>query len=310
MHPYFQAIIESYAQSGRPYFHQGTPDEARAMMSASLLQAREPFGLPDLASVADDVISGSTGRIPIRRYVPLEKPLGKVVYLHSGGWVLGTLNHADAVCRRLTAYSQCELISVDYRLAPEHPFPAPLDDAWTVICEIAKEGDCPLLLAGESAGGNLAAACSIRARDQGGPPIAGTVLAYPVTNCDFETESYREIGSKNWLVSTQDMRWYWDHYCPKGVDRSDPLVSPLRLPDATGLPPAYICVAELDPLRSEGQAYALMLKSANVPVAFSCDQGMLHGYWSAAGVVDEATQAVAMAGAWMHSRITATDALS
>lgn len=187
VHPYFEAIIQSYAQSGRPYFHQGTPEEARAMMAASLLQARTPTGLPDLASIFDEVIFGPSGTIPIRRYVPKEKPLGKVIYLHSGGWVLGTLDHADAVCRRLAAHSQCELISVDYRLAPEHPYPAPLEDAWTVLCETAKDSQGPVLLVGESAGGNLAAACSIRARDQAGPAIAGTVLAYPVTNCDFET---------------------------------------------------------------------------------------------------------------------------
>lgn len=300
MHPYYKAILDANAGSGRPFYHQLSPEEARAMLAATMAAAPRPASLPELAFVQDDVIAG----VAVRRYMPLGGALGAAVYLHSGGWVVGGLQSGDAVCRRLAAASQCEMISVDYRLAPEHPFPEPLEDAWAVLCAVARRGG-PVMLVGESAGGNLAAACSIKARDEGFPALSGVVLAYPVTDCDFETSSYRDIGPRNWLLSTADMRWFWDHYCPAGVDRSDPLVAPLRVSEAGGLAPAFIRVAQLDPLRSEGEAYARTLEAAGVPVDFGCDEGVLHGYWGAAGVVDAATDAVASAGAWMRSRIEA-----
>ncbi|HEX7876787.1 MAG TPA: alpha/beta hydrolase [Sphingobium sp.] len=303
MHPYYQAIIDAYATAGRPYFHQVTPVEARAMLKTALAAAPPPVGLPELAEVVDEQIEGPHGPIPIRRYAPQGERLGVCVYFHSGGWVIGDLDQADPTCRRLAGATQCEIVSVDYRLAPEHPYPQPLDDAYAALLWTAANRPGPLALIGESAGGNLAAACAIRARDEGGPKIVAQLLAYPVTDHRCNTASYREIGDKNWLLSTADMIWFWNHYCPPHVDRSHPLVSPLQVADVTGLPPTMICVAELDPLREEGAAYGERLAAGGISVTLRRDPGVLHGYWGGAGVVDVSTEALAQASAWIGNEL-------
>ncbi|CAN7535581.1 alpha/beta hydrolase [Phenylobacterium sp. LjRoot219] len=303
VHRYYQAILDRYAEAARPYFHQVSAPAAREMLRAGSAAAPPPRDLPELDSVTDATVAGPGGPIPIRRYRPTGPVAGLCVYLHAGGWIMGDLDFADATCRRLAAGTGCEVVSVDYRLAPEHPFPAALDDAWAVLEWAATQGPGPLLLVGESAGGNIAAACALRARDAGGPPIAGQFLAYPVTDHGLDTASHREVGGRNWLLSTADMRCFWDHYCPPGVNRDDPLVSPLRLADAAGLPPTLVFVAELDPLRDEGLAYAARLAAAGVPVDTRTDAGMLHGYLGAAEVVPIAAEALAQATAWLRSRI-------
>ena len=304
MHPHYKAIIEAYAAAGRPYFHQVSADEAKAMMRATMAAAPPPGGLPELALVVDEEIAGPHGAIPIRRYIPQGAVVGTCVFFHAGGWVIGDIDLSDATCRRLAGAAGCEIISVDYRLAPEHPFPQPLDDAYAALEWAAGARPGPLLVIGESAGGNLAAACAIRARDTGGPALAGQFLAYPVTDHDFETASYRAVGDKNWLLSTADMRWFWNHYCPPGVNRANPLASPLHVAEAAGLPPALVYVAELDPLREEGLAYARRLAEAGVPVSTRCDPGMLHGYLSAAGVIPLVAEAMAEAASWIRQRLT------
>jgi acetyl esterase len=304
-HPYHQAIIDAYAAAGRPYFHQVTPLEARAMLRAGLAAAPPQVGLPVLAAVLDETIAGPHGPIGIRRYIPPGRICGTCVYLHAGGWVIGDLDFADATCRRIAGAAQIEMISVDYRLAPEHPFPQPLDDAFAALEWASRERPGPLLVMGESAGGNLAAACAIRARAAGGPVLAGQCLAYPVTDHDFTTSSYRELGSKNWLLSTADMRWFWDHYCPPGIDRTDPLLSPLLVKNAAGLPPALFVTGELDPLRDEGLAYAAKLRNAGVAVVTRKDPGMVHGYLGAAGVIPLAAEALAQSAVWIRERLQA-----
>jgi acetyl esterase len=262
------------------------------LLRSSLAAALPQTDLPVLASVNDEAVPGPADRVRVRRYRPTGRTLGTCVYLHAGGWVIGELETGDAVCRRLAARAGCEVVSVEYRLAPESPYPAPLEDAFAVIDWAASQRMGPLVIAGESAGGNLAAACAIRARAAGGPALAGQFLAYPVTDHDLTTASYRELGDRNWLLSTADMKWFWDHYCPPGVNRNDPLVSPLRLQDTSGLPAALIYVAELDPLRDEGLAYARRLADAGVPVRLRRDAGMLHGYLSSAGAVPLAAEAL------------------
>lgn len=299
MHPFYQAMLDANAAAGRPYFHQLSATAAKEQMRATMAAAPVPPDLPALAEVADEQIPGPHGPIPIRRYIPVGPSDGTCVYFHAGGWVIGDLDLSDSTCRRLAAKASCEVVSVDYRLAPEHQFPVPLDDAYAALEWAARERPGPLLVMGESAGGNLAAACAIRARDAGGPRLAGQFLAYPVTDYDFETASYRELGDRNWFLSTADMRWFWDHYCPPQVDRTNPLLSPLRVPDAAGLPPALIFVAELDPLREEGLAYARHLANAGVPVASRCDPNLPHGYLSAAATIPLAAEAVAEAAAWI-----------
>lgn len=302
-HPYYQAIIDLYAASGRPSMHQVTPAEARAMLRASVAAAPKPTDLPELAEVIDAAIAGPHGDIPIRRYRPQGEVLGTCAYLHAGGWMIGDIDFADATCRRLAGATQAEIVSIEYCKAPEHPYPQPLDDAWAAIEWIAANRSGPLLLIGESAGGNLAAACAIRARDAGGPAIVGQFLAYPVTDHDFETESYREIGGRNWLLSTADMRWYWDNYCPPATDRRQAEISPLRVADAAGLPPALIVVGELDPLRSEALAYADKLAAAGVAVRTRRDPDMLHGYLGAAAAIPLAAAAMAEAAGWIRGRL-------
>jgi acetyl esterase len=307
-HPYYQAILDTYAASGRPAYHQVSPVEARAMLKTSLAAAPAPANLPDLAAVSDETIEGPHGTIPIRRYRPKDEARGTCLYLHSGGWVIGDLNFADATCRRLAGGALAEIVSVDYRLAPEHPYPQPLDDAYAALEWASRTLPGPLVVMGESAGGNLAAACAIRARDSGGPPLVGQLLAYPVTDHVFDTASYREIGDRAWLLSTADMRWFWDQYCPPSIDRSDPLVSPLRVPDASRLPSTLLLVGDLDPLKDEGLAYAERLAAADVPVLARCDPGMLHGYLGAAGSVPLAAQALEQAVAWLRERLGAARA--
>lgn len=299
MHPYFRAIVDAYASSGRPFFHQSSPADARAMLRAGQLAAPKPQDLPTLASVTEDKV----GDVAVRRYLPTGKVLGSCVFCHAGGWVIGDLDTAESLCRRLAAGSGCEVISVDYRLAPEHCFPAPLDDVYAVIVWAASLGR-PLVVAGESAGANLVTACAIRARDENGPHIHAQFLSCPVTDHDFETASYVTLGAKNFLLSRADMQWFWNHYCPPGIDRSNPLISPLRVASAKGLPPTFLLVAELDPLRDEGLAYAALLQRDGVPVIVKEGEGMLHGYTNAAGAIPQVAQTVAEAAGWLRGCLT------
>lgn len=298
MHPHFRAIVDAYAASNRPFFHQLAPTDARAVLRAAQTAAPKPQGLPTVASVSNDVITSATGSVSVRRYVPEGQVVGTCVFCHAGGWVIGDLDMSDSLCRRLAAGSGCEVISVDYRLAPEHCFPAPLDDVYAVI-EWASSLERPIVVAGESAGANLVTACAIRARDEDGPRIVAQLLSCPPTDHDFETASYVEIGSKNWLLSRADMQWFWNHYCPVTVDRSNPLISPLRVASAANLPPAFLLVAELDPLRDEGIAYGALLQRDGVPTIVKEGKGMLHGYTNAAGGIPEVAQAVAEGAAWL-----------
>lgn len=273
------------------------------MMRAVTEAAKPPPDLPALRAVEDRSIDGPHGSIPVRVYHPLGEPVGTMAYFHSGGWVIGDLDSADVSCRRLAAAAGCTLVSVNYRKSPEHPFPQPLDDCWAAMLWAHETYPGPLLVGGESAGGNLAAACAIKARDQGGPAICGQWLAYPVTDHDFRTASYDAVGDKGFLLTRADMIWFWDQYCPAGIDRSQPLVSPLHVADAHGLPPAIVLVAELDPLRDEGLAYANKLGAAGVPVVTRCEAGVVHGFLNSAHVIPAVAEAVAESGRWIRARM-------
>lgn len=303
LHPFYQAIVDANAAAGRPFFHQLTPHEARALLKATTAAAPKPADLPELALIEDTKFAANGHELAVRIYDPRDAEAGTIVYAHAGGWVIGDLDFSDATCRRLCAASRSRLISVEYRLAPECAYPLALDDVCAAVDWAWNTFRSAIVIAGESAGGNLAAAAAIRLRDTGGTALAGQWLAYPVTDGAFDTQSYRNIGDRNWLLSTADMKWFWDHYCPDEDHRRDPTASPLRVADATGLPPAMIVVAQLDPLRDEGLAFANRLATDGVKVSTRCDPGMAHGYLGAASVIPIAAEAVIESGRWIRAAL-------
>jgi acetyl esterase len=236
--------------------------------------------------------------VPVRVYRPSPDPdLPVVVFFHGGGWTIGTAEQYDLVTRQVANATDAIVVSVDYRLAPEHPFPAAVDDAWTALTWTAKNaasfgGDAArLAVMGDSAGGNLAAVCALLARNAGTPPIALQVLVYPVVDCDLDTSSYRENGN-GYFLTEADMRWFFSCYTGAGEVRNDWRVSPLRAPDLTGLAPAVVVTAEFDPLRDEGRAYADALERAGVPVVRHEYGGMIHGFFGLSAAFDASRDAM------------------
>ncbi len=303
LHPFYQAIVDANAAAGRPFFHELTPHDARALLQATVAAAPRLADMPDLAAVEDASFLAGDHEVSVRIYHPHDAEEGTIVYAHAGGWVIGDLDFADATCRRLSAGAGCRLVSVAYRLAPESPYPLPLDDVCAAVRWTADRFGGRIVVGGESAGGNLAAAAAIRLRGASGVTLAGQWLAYPVTDGTFDTQSYRSIGDRNWLLSTADMKWFWNHYCPSEDDRRDPTASPLRVADASNLPPAMIVVAQLDPLRDEGLAFANRLAADGVKVSTRCDPGMAHGYLGAAWAIDLAAEAVRESGRWIRQAL-------
>ncbi len=268
---------------------------------------------PDLESVRDIVIPSQAGGMPARVYSPSPSAPGLVLYFHGGGWVVGSLDGWDASVRGLAVASGCDVVSVDYRLAPEHVFPAAADDAYDALAWAAsasglggspgQAGGRPIVVAGDSAGGNLAAVSALRARDSGGPPIALQVLVYPVVDFDLDRRSYREYDGDELIVNRRDMIWFWDHYAPDPGARVNPYASPLRASSLSGLPPVYLVTAEHDPLRDEGFAYADRLRAARVPVEHRHYGSQIHGFFTFTGLLDDADKAVAEAGAAIRSAV-------
>lgn len=306
VHPQAQQILDGKAASGAPPLWELTTDEARAGVEAN--NATIPAG-PDLESVRDIVIPSQAGGMPARVYSPSESAPGLVVYFHGGGWVVGSLDGWDSSVRALAAASGCDVVSVDYRLAPEHVFPAAANDAYDALVWAASAGGLadgrPLVVAGDSAGGNLAAVAALRARDFGGPPIALQVLVYPVTDSDLDRRSYREYDGDEYIVNRRDMAWFWDRYAPDPAARANPYASPLRASSLAGLPPAYLVTAEHDPLRDEGFAYADRLRVARVPVEHRHYGSQIHGFFSFTGVLDDADKAVSEAGSAIRTAVDA-----
>ena len=304
VHPQAQQILDGKAASGAPPLWELSPDEGRAMVEAN--NATIPAG-PDMESVRDIVIPSQAGGMPARLYSPSASASGLVVYFHGGGWVVGTLDGWDASVRNLAAASGCDVVSVDYRLAPEHVFPAAADDAydalvWAASAEGLAAGR-PVVVAGDSAGGNLAAVSALRARDFGGPPIALQVLVFPVVDCDLDRRSYHEYDRDELILNRRDMVWFWDHYAPDPATRANPYASPLRASSLSGLPPAYVVTAEHDPLRDEGFAYADRLRAARVPVEHRHYGSQIHAFFTFTGVLDDADKAVTEAGSTIRSAV-------
>jgi acetyl esterase len=301
LHPELQAMLDRRAALGLPGFAAGTPADARATFAAAQQMLPRDRGAK-VRAITDETIAGPNGPVPVRRYSPDRNDVvGRIVYLHGGGWVFGTLDGFDPVCRELADASGAEVVSVDYRLAPEHPFPAPLDDGWAVLHALAEPG-VPLAVAGDSAGGNLAAALALRARRMGGPAITLQLLLYPVLDSDFERDSYRRWGAGDHLISRADMTWFWDHHVP-AAERTNPEAAPLHANDLTGLPPAIIVLAGCDPLHDEGLAYAEALAAADVPVTLRDHADMAHGFFTLVDLIGPANVAVRETGALIAERL-------
>lgn len=298
--PEARAYLDLAAAAGAPPVYELTAAQARA----NYLAAAPAFAgeAPPLARVEDTVVAG----VPVRVYAS-ERAAGlpATIYFHGGGWVVGSVDTHDALCRRLAADSGSLVVSVEYRLAPEHPHPAAADDAWAVTEWLVRSGEeigadpTRVAVAGDSAGGNLAAVATIRARDAG-LGLRLQVLIYPVTDHDLDTPSYLANAEGYGLVR-ESMRWYWDHYCPDPARRRDPLASPLRAPDLAGVAPAYVLVCELDPLHDEGVAFAGRLQAAGVPVQLRREPGMIHGFLRIPGAIGRAREAAADIGAALRA---------
>jgi acetyl esterase len=259
------------------------------------LRSSMPPG-PGVSLLEDVTVSAGGHTISARRYEPAtaiaDAPL--VVYFHGGGWVVGGLDESDTFCRVLANAAAAEVLSVDYRLAPEHPFPAAVHDADTALTWAANSllrPGAPLIVAGDSAGGNLAAVVARRARDRGGPAIALQILVYPVTDARMTTGSYAEHGAQL-LISADDMAWFWDQYAPNPADRLNPDASPLLADDLSGLPPALVLVAEHDPLRDEVLEYAEQLRTAGVAVDTVRYATAAHGFFALPGLLHQADSAI------------------
>lgn len=232
----------------------------------------EPVG-----NVRDVSIDTAAGPLPGRLYESEGGGVGTCVFFHGGGWVTGDLNTHDALCRRLCNQSRGRIVAVDYRLAPEHPFPAASDDAYSATAWAAREFAGPVAVLGDSAGGNLAAVVALMARDQGGPSLAAQVLVYPIVDYHFDRKSYRN-NAAGYFLTRETMQWFWEVYVPNPVSALHPYASPLRAESLAGLPPALVITAEYDVLLDEGREYAQRLRDAGVPVTELDCPGMIHGF--------------------------------
>jgi acetyl esterase len=301
LRPEIRALLDQQAASGRPPLHRQSVAQARAFH----LQDAAPLnGEPvPVAAVADRAVPGPGGELPVRVYTPEgEPPFPIVVFFHGGGWVVGTLDSYDPLCRALAAAVPAVVVSVGYRLAPEHRWPAAVEDAYAATLwasrHAAELGGAQhrLAVAGDSAGGNLAAVVALGARDRGGPAIAFQLLVYPALDAAGDTGSWREYAEGFYLTAA-GMRWYWDHYLG-GADGAAPDASPLGAAFLGGLPPALVVTADHDVLRDEGEAYAARLGEAGVAADVRRVEGVVHGFlrWRAVtGAADAALQEAAAA---------------
>lgn len=275
-------FIAEMSEDGRKPIHESTPYEAR-LFASKMAELAGPA--PKMLCVEERLIKGADGEATLRILVPFERSRGVLVYCHGGGWVTGSVEGYDTVARKLAERTSCVVVLPEYRLAPEHRYPAAVDDAYTALEWVGKHlsdiagHDVPLIVVGDGAGGNLAAVTAIRARDRNGPPIALQVLIYPITDADFDRPSYLDTDDK--LLLTRDaMIWAWNHYLPEAYRRTEHDASPLHTENLQGLPPAVILTAEHDVLRDEGEAYAARLEEAGVPTDLQRYAGQMHGFFT------------------------------
>ena len=294
--PQIRRFLDNALSVGAPPLYEQPLEQVRQSARSSAVAL---FGPVDaVASVEDRTVPGPAGPIPVRLYRPAGGgggEQGALVWFHGGGWALGDLESHDPVCRALAARSGATVVAVDYRLAPEHVFPAAIDDAWAVTGWLARDGGSVgidpgrLCVGGDSAGGNLAAVVALRARTAG-LALRLQVLVYPVTDCDFSTDSYDECA-EGFGLTLDGMAWFWNLYAP-GDSRFHPDAAPLRAESLAGGAPALVLTAGYDVLRSEGEAYAARLAAEGVPVSHTPYPGLTHGFLRMPAIADRANVAI------------------
>jgi acetyl esterase len=295
--PNIRAVLEAIQAQGLPPLESFPPEQARRLAIENTPKVQAPAEA--VAGVRDLRIPGPGGDIGLRIYTPeSDAPRPALIYFHGGGWVLCNLDTHDVMCRAIANRAQAVVVSVDYRLAPEHKFPAAVEDCYAAAQWVAGNAStlgadpARLVVGGDSAGGNLAAVVTIRSRDEAGPEFAGQVLVYPVADLsNFETESYREFAEDHSLTRAL-MEWFRAHYLSTPEEARHPYASPLLASDLSRLPPALVITAECDPLRDEGEAYAARLREAGVAVTLTRYAGMIHPFFSWTGLVPQAMDAI------------------
>jgi acetyl esterase len=288
--PAIQQILDGLAATTPTALEDMSPAELRSVME----QMAAIFPGPEVET-EDRTIPGPRGDLPVRIYRPEgDGPFPVAVFFHGGGFVIGSIASHDATCRSLCQRAGAVFVSVEYRLAPEHPFPAAPEDCYAATRWVFEHGaelgvePSRLAVIGDSAGGNLAAVVCLMAKERGGPPIAFQALVYPVTD-HVDTVS-RSENAEGYLLTTAAMDWFIDHYADEEA-RTSPWCAPLRAVDLVGLPPALVVTAEYDPLRDEGEAYGRRLQEAGVPVTISRYDGVVHGFFSMTAIVPRAVDA-------------------
>src|SRR5580698_1514860 len=285
-----KALLDQMAAAKVPAFHQLTPVA--------------------VASVLNRTIPGPGGDIPIRIYTPGGSgPFGAFVYFHGGGWVLGSLDMTDQPCRMITNAAGCVTVSVDYRLAPEHKFPAGPEDCFAAtkwVMETAAAIGCDasrIAVGGTSAGATLATTTALMARDRGGPKIAFQLLVYPATRRELDTPSQKQFSEDGYILSRAVMEWFWGNYLTSDADAANPYACPARAKSLAGLPPAFVMTAEYDPLRDEGEAYAARLREEGVATVMKRYDGVTHGFFGMPTFLEKSRIAIAEASAALRAAI-------
>ncbi len=304
--PETQGLLTMLEEAGGPDISEQTPEEARAAIANfAMMQA----GAPEPARVEDRTVPGPGGDIPIRIYASAGDNLPVVMYFHGGGWVLGDIDSHDGTCKQLLAeLGDAVVVSVHYRLAPEDKYPAAADDCYAAAAWVAENGaeigadGSRMAVAGDSAGGNLSAVVSQMARDKGGPAIAAQVLHVPVTDHNYSYPSYTE-NAEGKLLTRASMVWFWDHYLPSAEAGQEAYASPIKAADLSGLAPALIQTAELDPLRDEGEAYGAAIEAAGGDVTVHRYDGVVHDPFMMFAVIPTGVECLKEAAAFINERI-------
>jgi acetyl esterase len=299
------ALLEQMAASGMPPLSgQDVATAREAVLAFAQLGGDPEF----VGQIEDRDIPGPDGTIPVRIYKPAGSgPLPVLVYFHGGGWVLCNIDTHDPVCRSLANAAECIVVSVDYRLAPEHKFPAAADDCyvatqWVMNSAPLINGDADrVAVGGDSAGGNLAAVVALMARDRGGRAPIFQLLIYPATDYYLPGTSSYHHNADGYFLTKDDMKWFWNHYLSNEADAANPYACPLRAASVTGLPSALVITAEFDPLRDEGEMYAARLRESGVSARLVRYDGMIHGFFSMAGVLEQGKDALGLAAGELRS---------